>query len=135
MFKNNEYFNDNEETILEEEQLIDDTYESEEQLVDEEDELDIPWMKNKKNYGKIDMLDDGLNGDAGVNFNLCSKACCTQQYPPPFLTSLDNFVCNSDKKFVPTSYSCNNGYQDSGCLCMTEEQSKFIGSRGNNSVY
>jgi len=97
------------------------------------DELEVPWAKNPKNYGEIgDILDDGSNGYAGLNYNLCSKSCCSQQYPPPFMTSLDNFVCNSKDKFVPSNYVCNNGYQDTGCLCITEKQQQFLQNRGGN---
>lgn len=136
LFINHEYFNSDEEEVnSEEEEEVNSEEEKVNSKEEEEDELEVPWLGNKKKYGEIDMLDDGLNGGAGLNFNLCSKACCSQQYPPPFLTSLDSFVCNSNKKFVPTSYSCNNGYQDTGCLCMTEDQSKFIGSRGQNTVF
>jgi hypothetical protein len=97
------------------------------------DVLEVPWAKNPKNYGEVaDMLNDGSDGFAGLNYNLCSKSCCSQQYPPPFMTSFDNFVCNSKDKFVPSNYVCNNGYQDTGCLCITEKQQQFLQNRGGN---
>jgi len=68
----------------------------------------------------------------GLGSNMCSKSCCSQTYPPPFVVPKDPLVCASGDKFVPTSYSCNNGWQDSGCLCMTEEQAMFLSKRGNN---
>lgn len=84
-------------------------------------------------YADFDYLNDGMSGNAGMGFNLCSKSCCSPQYPPPFGTAPDNLVCNSKDKFVATSYTCNNGWQDSGCLCATEEQAKFMVTRGGNT--
>jgi len=96
------------------------------------DELVVPWAKNQDGYGEVDILDDGMNGNAGLNFNMCSKSCCSPQYPPPFPLGSDPLVCNSKDEFVSSSYKCNNGWQDSGCLCMTKEQALFLNKRGNN---
>jgi len=35
-------------------------------------------------------------------------------------------------EFVPSPYSCNNAWQDSGCVCMTKNQKDFLASRGGN---
>lgn len=97
-------------------------------------ELNAPWEGGIKGYGKID--DDwmeNLNGDESLSFNMCSKSCCSPQYPTPFALPEDPLVCNSKDEFVPSSYTCNNGWQDSGCVCMTKKQSKFLGSRGGNA--
>lgn len=67
-----------------------------------------------------------------LGLNLCSKSCCSPQYPPPFAMPKDPLVCQSGDKYVPSSYSCNNGWQDSGCLCLKEEQAMFLSKRGNN---
>lgn len=104
------------------------------QFVGLPDELIPPWESELKGYGKID--DDwmeNLDGNSGLGFNMCSKSCCSPQYPPPFHVPVDPLVCNSKDEFVPSSYTCNNGWQDSGCLCMTKKQSKFLGSRGGNT--
>ena len=95
-------------------------------------EAEYPWAKNTGNYGESDILDDGAQGSLGLNFNMCSKACCSSQYPPPFSLTPSDMVLMSDKEFVPTSYSCNNGWQDSGCLCMTKAQASHLNSRGGN---
>jgi hypothetical protein len=93
-----------------------------------------PWYKaytgNVKNQY---LLDDGAGGSAGLQFNMCSKSCCSEQYPLPFKMPVDSAICNSKDKFVPNNYTCNNAWQDSGCVCMTEEQADFIGSRGGNA--
>jgi hypothetical protein len=92
-----------------------------------------PWYKaytgNLQNYY---LLDDGENGMAGLQFNQCSKSCCSEQYPLPFKMPVDSSVAASKDEFVPTNYTCNNAWQDSGCVCMTKKQANFIGSRGGN---
>lgn len=75
----------------------------------------------------------GLDGEFSMGYNMCSKSCCSPQYPPPFDLPIDPLVCGSDKEFVPSSYTCNNGWQDAGCLCMTKDQASFLSHRGNNS--
>lgn len=93
-----------------------------------------PWYQaytgNLKNYY---LLDDGEGGSAGLQFNMCSKSCCGDQYPTPFKTEVDSEVCNSKSEFVPNNYTCNNAWNDSGCVCMTKKQANFIGSRGGNA--
>ncbi len=91
-----------------------------------------PWAGNKNDFGEIDMLDDGMNGNGTLTFNMCSKSCCSTQYPPPIDVPVDPLVCNSKQKFVSSSYTCNNGLQDSGCVCMTEDQAELFARRGYN---
>ncbi len=86
-----------------------------------------PWTNSTNVNGMNPMSDD-----LGLNFNMCSKSCCSQQYPTPFGLPSDPALCSLKDELVPSSYSCNNGWQDSGCLCMTKKQAKFLGTRGNN---
>ncbi len=79
------------------------------------------------------LLDDGAGGSAGLQFNMCSKSCCSEQYPLPFKMPNDEFIDKNKKEFTPTNYSCNNAWQDSGCVCMTNNQANFLGSRGGNA--
>jgi len=83
-------------------------------------------------YGQSNILDDGDMGNAGLNYNMCSKSCCSPQYPPPFPLGKDDLVEKNKGKFVGSGYACNNAWQDSGCMCMTKKQSDFLASRGNN---
>lgn len=93
-----------------------------------------PWYQaytgNQQNYY---LLDDGESGTAGLHFNQCSKSCCSDQYPLPFKMPAETSVCNNKDAFVPNDYTCNNAWQDSGCVCMTKDQSNFLGSRGGNA--
>lgn len=91
---------------------------------------------DKVELGNVDAADvNKVNNisDAGMNFNMCSPACCSDQWPLPFKIPVDKMTCSSTDEFVPTSYFCNNGWQDSGCLCMKKDQSDFINARGNNT--
>jgi hypothetical protein len=85
------------------------------------------------NYGKIDRLDDGYNGAMGLNYNMCSKSCCGPQYPPPFNLEEDEMVKKMKDQFVPNNYSCNNAWNNTGCVCLTKKQHQYIGSRGGNA--
>lgn len=99
---------------------------------DVDEDLKIPFRYNNATYGDNYFLDDGGDGTLGLISSLCSKSCCTQQYPLPFELPDDKLVKNSKINYVRTGYTCNNGFQDTGCLCMTQEQSDFLKKRGQN---
>jgi hypothetical protein len=88
------------------------------------------YTGNMKNYY---LLDDGAGGQAGLHFDRCSKSCCSPQYPTPFKMPADEAVCMNKDEYVPTNYTCNNAWDDTGCVCMTKEQANHIGSRGGNA--
>lgn len=81
------------------------------------------------------LLDDGGNGETGLHTNICSKACCSAQYPPPFNLKHDPYICKNKDKFVPNNMMCNNSWQDSGCLCLTKKQAAHLINRGGNIPY
>jgi hypothetical protein len=66
----------------------------------------------------------------GLNNNRCSLSCCSKQWPLPFKLSTDGEDLTGN---IPNNYTCNNGLQDSGCLCMTKPQADFLDSRGTNN--
>lgn len=78
-------------------------------------------------------LNDGMDGSFLLHNNLCSKSCCSEQYPVPFKLQYDKHVCQNKNDFIPSNYVCNNSMQDSGCLCMTKKQGNFIYNRGGNA--
>ena len=93
------------------------------------DKVEYPWSEN---YGKIDDLAGQKLND--LNFGLCSKSCCAPQYPVPFSMEPDKFVDQSGKKYTYSgNLTCNNSWQNTGCLCLTEKDSKLLSSRGNNT--
>lgn len=79
-------------------------------------------------------LDDGAGGEMSLHNNLCSKSCCSDQWPTPFKQNTDPFVCKNkqDGNFVPSKMYCNNSFQDSGCLCLTRKQANYLANRGGN---
>lgn len=77
-------------------------------------------------------LDDGAGGQYSIQHNLCSKSCCSQDYPTPFKKKYDAYVCGNKSKFIPSNIMCNNTFQDSGCLCLTKDQGRFLYNRGGN---
>lgn len=77
-------------------------------------------------------LDDGAGGEMSIQHNLCSKSCCSDQWPTPFKQKYDPYVCGNKDKFVPSKIYCNNTFQDSGCLCLTNKQANFLYNRGSN---
>jgi hypothetical protein len=97
------------------------------------DEIIPPWGPNDAEFGKAEILDDGMNGFMGLHYNMCSKSCCSQQYPPSFILEHDESVCESNDKFVGNTYKCNNAWQSSGCVCMSEKQRNFLANRGGNA--
>lgn len=82
---------------------------------------------------EVNKLDDGLKGKGSLVYSQCSQSCCTPQYPVPFKLKENKNVCKNLNNFVPTSYKCNNSYENSGCVCMTKEQSEYLSSRGGNN--
>jgi hypothetical protein len=93
-----------------------------------------PWGDTlTAGYGIADDLDDGGGGSFGLHNNLCSKSCCSEQYPLSFNMPTDELVCANKEKYVPTNYKCNNAWQDSGCVCLTEKQGQFLSDRGGNA--
>lgn len=79
-----------------------------------------------------EFLDDGSNGNMGLNFNNFSKECCAPQYPLSF--EMENKgILNSDETYVMSPYTGNNSWSSAGCICMTKEQRDFLNNRGGNA--
>jgi len=93
---------------------------------------DVYQPANAKVPSNYYFLDDGADGEMSIQHNLCSRSCCAEQWPTPFKQKYDPYVCGNKDKFVPSRIMCNNSFQDSGCLCLTKKQAKFIYNRGTN---
>lgn len=72
--------------------------------------------------GELDPAD--YENDPRMLYNKCSPSCCSPQWPTPFLSDSDPFVCdeNGKNKYLSSSYVCNNNIGQSGCLCMSPRQ-------------
>lgn len=79
-------------------------------------------------------LSDGQNDEMDVSFNMCSKSCCSKQYPTPFDSddANDKFVNANRDLFVPNPMYCYDGSNNAGCLCLSKDQANFIYNRGGN---
>jgi len=77
-------------------------------------------------------LDDGAGGEMSIQHNLCSKSCCSEQYPTSFKQQYDPYVCGAKDQFVPSNIFCNNATQSAGCLCLSKKQAQFLYNRGGN---
>jgi len=77
-------------------------------------------------------LDDGAGGEMSIQHNLCSKSCCSAQWPTPFKQKYDPYVCQNKDKFIPSNIMCSNTFQDAGCLCLSKKQGQHLYNRGGN---
>jgi hypothetical protein len=89
-------------------------------------------------------LDDGAGGEMSIQHNLCSKSCCSEQWPTPFKQKYDPYVCGASKAngyaapgtpnsdFTTSRVFCSNTFQDAGCLCLSKKQQSFLYNRGGN---
>lgn len=87
------------------------------------------WSEIPSNYY---FLDDGAGGEMSIQHNLCSKSCCSEQWPLPFKQKYDPYVCGNKDQFVPSRYFCNTAHGDSGCLCLSKKTAQFLYNRGGN---
>ena len=100
----------------------------------------IPKNDYFTQWGSMGQADITLNQGSGtegiekytLGQNQCSAACCTNQWPVPF--ELPEMLCAGNKsEFVPSGYYCNDGINNSGCLCMKKDQANFLQSHGLNN--
>jgi len=100
-------------------------------LVDEiTDQFDDQQLRN--NFERTYMLDPkGDTAKYDITYNTISPNCCPAQYAPPFPLSKNN--CDYAQKYVANQYSGMNFKDGYGCTCMTIDQAKFYGNRGNNT--
>ena len=86
----------------------------------------------RKNFERTYMLDpEGKTAQYDITYNTISPNCCPAQYAPPFPLSDSN--CDYAQKYVANQYSGMNFKDGYGCTCMTKDQAKFFGNRGNNT--
>lgn len=67
-----------------------------------------------------------------LDLNVCSKSCCSGQWPTSIMMPLDPRV---KPGFVNTNLNCtgfNSGQHGVGCLCVSQDQFDYVANRGNN---
>lgn len=62
-----------------------------------------------------------------------STSCCPTQFAPPHKLSADE-SCLEKGQYVANPYSGSNMFDGAGCICMTQDQADFLGTRGGNSA-
>ena len=110
------------------------TVNSKDPLVDEiTDQVDNQQLR--QNFERTYMLDpSGKTAQYDITYNTISPNCCPAQYAPPFpLTNKNSTNCDYAQKYVANQYSGMNFKDGYGCTCMTPDQAKFFGNRGNNT--
>jgi hypothetical protein len=80
-------------------------------------------------------INHNLGKCSKIDTNICSKACCFQQYPVPFNKVVDPLVPDPTK-YERSNYMCNWGGNGSGgCVCITKKQKNWLGARAGNTSY
>jgi len=82
-----------------------------------------PDMKGPSASGELNESD--FDEDPRMLYNKCSLSCCSPQYPTPFQSDADPFVCdkNGKNKYNASSHTCmNETGSHTGCLCVTKSQ-------------
>ena len=74
-----------------------------------DEDLKIPYKYKNATYGDNYFIDDGGDGNIALTSSLCSKSCCTKQYPLPFDLQTDKLVDDKGVEYITTGYTCNNG--------------------------
>ena len=89
--------------------------------------------QSNSDFDKVGAFESATNlGKNTMAFNSCSKSCCSKQYPLPFKMPVNPEVAANMKDFVPSRFTCNNYWEDAGCLCITKDQSDNLAQRGGN---
>lgn len=90
------------------------------------------FFKYEREAGKTDAA--VLESDPRFIYNKCSSSCCSPQYPVPFDSPKDPFVCDingngsGDGSYLSSNYSCTNNVGGTGCMCLTEDQVDMLQS-------
>ena len=76
----------------------------------------------------------GLTECYKMDTNMCSAACCGQQWPLSFNTKNDPRIKEGElgDKYISTNMSCS-GTMGTGCICASKKQYDFLSNRGNNN--
>lgn len=110
------------------------TVNSKDPLIDEiTNQVDNQQLRQE--FQRTYMLDpSGKTAQYDITYNTISPNCCPAQYAPPFpLTDKNSTNCDYAQKYVANQYSGMNFKDGYGCTCMTPDQAKFFGNRGNNT--
>ena len=82
----------------------------------------------------------GLSSTDKIDQSMCSRDCCSPQWPVGFDTARDPRIQPGDvgTKYMPTGYTCLGtaaGDKGAGCACVSKKQYDMLGSRGENNIF
>jgi len=82
------------------------------------------WIAPAWDPDRVFTSDDDAEHDTRMIYNKCSLSCCSPSYPSSLIVE-DPYVLdeNGKRKYVASKYTCQNSC-GTGCVCMTEKQSK-----------
>lgn len=65
------------------------------------------------------------------NLGVCSKNCCSTQWPIPIDVTEDSGISIKDaQKYLTSNITCNNGVTNTGCVCLTEQSKNLLEKGG-----
>lgn len=91
--------------------------------------IPAPYNRNNFNPQQYELNNPGLDI---FNNSMCSKSCCSRQWPTPFPQEYDPEICPYKNNFIPNQYTCM-GPQGVGCLCLDRQDATYLYNRGNNA--
>ena len=70
--------------------------------------------------------------DISYNLGICSKDCCSTQWPVPINQTAKSTMRSKyiKSKYITSNLTCNNGIKDTDCVCLTKESKKLLSNRG-----
>ena len=82
------------------------------------------WIAPAWDPERVLTSDDDAEQDTRMIYNKCSLSCCSPSYPSSLIKEDPSvFDANGKRKYVASKYTCQNSC-GTGCVCMTEKQSK-----------
>lgn len=68
---------------------------------------------------------------SSYNLGVCSKNCCSTQWPIPIDVTEDSGISIKDaQKYLTSNITCNNGVTNTGCVCLTEQTKNMFEKGG-----
>ncbi len=98
--------------------------------------MDIyPFKSKHQEKFTADNINNSIsNDDKSYTLGVCSKNCCTTQWPVPInLTEKSKVtpdMVGKNKKYSRSNLTCNNGVINTGCLCLTKKSRAMLENRG-----
>ena len=88
------------------------------------------YNQTQENFKPIN--NNEVNNIVKLDTQKCSTSCCgLNQWPVPN-ELLDPSISQEElKKYIPSNFGCTSGGSN-GCLCLTQENSNYLNSHGNN---